>query len=92
MEIKKFFPGFKSRVYEGGTDEKKSIIKNLESYDIIIASYEKVRSDIGALKDLHFFYVVLDEGHIIKNPKAKITMAVKDLNCDKKLVLTGTPL
>jgi TATA-binding protein-associated factor len=36
--------------------------------------------------------VILDEAHIIKNSKAKITQAVKSLQCEKKIVLTGTPL
>jgi TATA-binding protein-associated factor len=36
--------------------------------------------------------VVLDEAHIIKNAKAKTTQAVKALRCEKKIVLTGTPL
>lgn len=41
---------------------------------------------------MQLFYVVLDEAHIIKNSKAKRTQAVKSLNCEKKLILTGTPL
>jgi TATA-binding protein-associated factor len=36
--------------------------------------------------------VILDEAHLIKNAKAKTTKAVKTLKCEKKLVLTGTPL
>ena len=36
--------------------------------------------------------MILDEAHIIKNSKAKITQAVKSLQCEKKIVLTGTPL
>lgn len=35
---------------------------------------------------------MLDEAHIIKNAKAKRTQAVKSLNCEKKIILTGTPL
>ena len=41
---------------------------------------------------LKYFYLVLDEAHIIKNGKAKTTQAVKSLQCEKKIVLTGTPL
>jgi len=51
-----------------------------------------VRSDIQAFKKIPFFYTVLDEAHIIKNPKSKVSQAVKDLNCEKKIILTGTPL
>jgi len=41
---------------------------------------------------LNFFYIVLDEGHIIKNAKALITKSVKRMKAEKKIVLTGTPL
>jgi TATA-binding protein-associated factor len=57
-----------------------------------VVSYEKVRSELKAFLGLKIFYLVLDEAHIIKNTKAKTTQAVKQLSCDKKIVLTGTPL
>jgi len=36
--------------------------------------------------------MVLDEGHLIKNPKAKISQAVKKLVSNHRLILTGTPI
>lgn len=51
-----------------------------------------MRSELSAFAELSLFYLVLDEAHIIKNTKAKTTQAVKKLNCDRKIVLTGTPL
>jgi len=35
---------------------------------------------------------VLDEAHKIKNSKTVVTLAVKQLNCQRKLALSGTPL
>ena len=35
---------------------------------------------------------MLDEGHRIKAAKTKLTLAVKSLRAERKLVLTGTPL
>jgi TATA-binding protein-associated factor len=35
---------------------------------------------------------VLDEGHLIKNPKAKITQAVKKIVSNHRLILSGTPI
>ncbi|TNV71420.1 hypothetical protein FGO68_gene7089 [Halteria grandinella] len=94
MEIGRYFEGVRVAVYEGSTGERKDIIEQAKQgkVDVIIASYDKVRNDIELFLQLRFFYVALDEGHIIKNPKAKTTKAVKQLLCDKKLVLTGTPL
>lgn len=51
-----------------------------------------MRSELSAFSDLNFFYLVLDEGHMIKNGKAKVTQAIKKLKCDRKIILTGTPL
>ncbi|SCV71870.1 BQ2448_4564 [Microbotryum intermedium] len=36
--------------------------------------------------------VVLDEGHVIKNPKAKMTIACTTLIAERRWVLTGTPI
>lgn len=46
MEVKKFFPQFTSVVYEGSSSDKTKIIKEIGKYNILIASYEKVRGDI----------------------------------------------
>ncbi|CAH1428547.1 unnamed protein product [Lactuca virosa] len=37
-------------------------------------------------------YCVLDEGHIIKNAKSKITCVVKQLKAQHRLILIGTPI
>lgn len=34
-------------------------------------------------------YVILDEGHVIKNPATKMSKAAHSLNCSHKLLLTG---
>ena len=42
-------------------------------FDIVISSYEKVRGELKGFEQVNWFYVVLDEAHIIKSAKAKIT-------------------
>jgi TATA-binding protein-associated factor len=59
---------------------------------MIVISYEALRSDISFFSKFDFNFVVLDEAHIIKNPKAKITQAVKSLRAQIRIALTGTPL
>ena len=36
--------------------------------------------------------VVCDEGHIIKNSKSAISMAVSKITTQRRIVLTGTPI
>lgn len=44
----------------------------MKDYSLIVASYEIVRNDIDFLRTITWNYCVLDEGHIIKNPKSKV--------------------
>nr|XP_025700180.1 helicase SWR1 isoform X1 [Arachis hypogaea] len=37
-------------------------------------------------------YCILDEGHIIKNAKSKVTLAIKQLKAQHHLILSGTPI
>lgn len=91
-EVSKFFDGVRAVVFEGTAQEKSQILSNLKTTDIIIISYEKLRNEIKSFENTEFFYLIVDEAHIIKNSKAKITQAVKSIKADKKLALTGTPL
>ncbi|WVO17696.1 hypothetical protein L204_105394 [Cryptococcus depauperatus] len=91
-EILKFTPHLRSLQYLGTAFERASLRRNLYSYDVVISSYESVRSDIAELSKLNFLYCVLDEGHIIKNTKTKLAVAVKQLKAQHRLLLSGTPI
>lgn len=58
--------------------------------DVVITTYDTVVSDIVWFRRVFVWkYVVLDEGHHIKNPEAKRTKMLNQLKTDFKLVLTG---
>lgn len=65
---------------------------SLMNYDVIILSYDIIRNDIEELQTLNWNYCILDEGHIIKNGKTKITKAIKSLKSNHRLILSGTPI
>ena len=67
-------------------------LANAGQLDFIITSYERARNDFNVLSQFNYFYIVLDEGHRIKNAKSKTTQSTKAFYADRKLVLTGTPL
>lgn len=89
-EINKFFTGIKAAVLEG--QDRAYLLEQAAEYDVFIINYEKVKGSLQQLQAVNFFYVVLDEAHKIKNSKSVITQAVKQLNCQRKLALSGTPL
>lgn len=55
-------------------------------------SYATLRSDVDFLKGVQWEYCILDEGHLLKNPKTKSAQAARALKAKHKLILTGTPV
>ena len=41
---------------------------------------------------MNFTFMILDEGHLIRNHKTKTACAVKCINARHKFILTGTPI
>ena len=71
---------FKSRVKKPGMN-------------VVIVQYEMVMSkpDLGMLKQIKWSYMVVDEGHRLKNKDSKLfTVLTKEYESRRKLILTGT--
>jgi len=64
----------------------------LSSADVVLANYEAVSDYQLSFGAVPFAAVVLDEAQKIKSPKACMTHAVKALNTDFMLAMTGTPV
>lgn len=64
----------------------------LSSADVVLANYEAVSDYQLSFGAVPFAAVVLDEAQKIKSPKARMTHAVKALNTDFMLAMTGTPV
>jgi len=61
-------------------------------FNVMITTYEVLIGDIEELSTLPWLQVVVDEGHRIKNKSSKILEALQLLNCNRRLLLTGTPI
>ncbi|OTA60029.1 hypothetical protein K449DRAFT_397105 [Hypoxylon sp. EC38] len=92
QELKTFAPFLSVTAFVGPPAERRAKAAQFASTDIVITSYEVCRNDTEYLEKQNWNYIVLDEGHLIKNPKAKITLAVKKLASNHRLILTGTPI
>ncbi|CAB4312558.1 unnamed protein product [Prunus armeniaca] len=78
--------------YVGSAQERFFLREHFEKHNVIVTSYDVVRKDIDHLGKLLWNYCILDEGHIIKNAKSKITISVKQLKAQHRLILSGTPI
>ncbi|MFB3892507.1 MAG: DEAD/DEAH box helicase [Phycisphaerae bacterium] len=88
-EIEKF-TGRKAVVVEGLTFSRAGLYAAESFYKIV--NYDVVHRDLATIQGLRPDLVILDEAQRIKNWKTRAAKAVKQLQSDHALVLTGTPL
>ena len=92
-EAAKFCPGTLHCVeYVGSSAARAKLLPSLAKYELVVASYDTLRADVESLCTLRWDYVVLDEGHVIRNAKTKLSVAAKRLPSSRRLILSGTPL
>jgi SNF2 family DNA or RNA helicase len=92
-EVKKFGPELKTLIYHGDKRPKgAALLKATEKLDLIITSYTLVQRDLKDLKRVEWRGMVLDEAQNIKNPVAKQSLAVREVESEFRMALTGTPV
>lgn len=89
-ETHKFFPGFKT-LDLSHTKRAKERWRAKNSH-LVVYSLGTARMDLDWILTQNWSGVILDEAHLLKNPKSQIYRALRSLQCPWKLALTGTPL
>ncbi|WP_435235960.1 SNF2-related protein [Psychromonas sp. PT13] len=90
QEAQKFTPTLNVLVLHG--TERHQYFSSLNDYDLLITTYPLVSRDFEHLNEFKFSDLILDEAQTIKNPLAKMTKSIKQLNAGQRLCLTGTPM
>lgn len=79
--------------HDGNSKKRKSSWRlGINTANIIVTSYSVLRQDIDILSSVMWTYCILDEGHLLKNPKTATAKAAKQIRSMHKLILTGTPI
>ena len=92
-EVKKFGPSLKVLQHHGDNRARgKSLTKAVQDKDLVITSYALIHRDLQDLQTIAWQGVVLDEAQNIKNSEAKQSQAVRQLNAQFRIALTGTPV
>ena len=89
-ELEKVYPQIPISEYIGTNRNKKTFISTRPT--IHITTYDTLANDIDEIKPTPFFFVVLDEGNMIKNPYTQRSRSARMLCSAHKLVLSGTPI
>ena len=92
-EVNRFGPQLTTLIYHGDKRPKgATFVKKAREINLIITSYTLVYRDLKELKRVDWQGVVLDEAQNIKNSDAKQSKAVRELESDFRIALTGTPV
>eukprot|EP01117_Protostelium_nocturnum_P010342 TRINITY_DN3719_c0_g1_i1.p1 TRINITY_DN3719_c0_g1~~TRINITY_DN3719_c0_g1_i1.p1 ORF type:complete len:775 (+),score=358.94 TRINITY_DN3719_c0_g1_i1:113-2437(+) len=98
-EINRFTPSISCLMYHGPKEVREQLRnahfrsgkgKSLPS--IIVTSYQITMIDRKFLSKIQWKYIVVDEGHRLKNLNCKLVQELKSYHSANRLLLTGTPL
>lgn len=87
--LKRFLPDMRTIVFYG-------LGRTLESFqeqaDLLLTSYGTLRSERSALSAISFSIAIFDEVQIAKNPHSQTHKALRRIDADVRIALTGTPI
>jgi len=88
-ETQRFAPTLRGLIHHGLQRDKNPA--TLKAHDLVITSYALLNRDRELLTGIDWHLTVLDEAQAIKNPKAKVSEAARELRAKHRLCLSGTP-
>ncbi|KAF9884131.1 hypothetical protein FE257_002252 [Aspergillus nanangensis] len=99
-EFARWTPDIKTVLYHGSKDERAAIrskmmnMKDQRSMDfpVVCTSYEICMNDRKFLAQYQWRYIIVDEGHRLKNMNCRLIKELLTYNSANRLLITGTPL
>ncbi len=92
-EAARFTPGLPVLVHHGaGRKRGAAFEKEAGRHAIVVSSYGLLQRDVKFFREVAWSGVVLDEAQNIKNPETRQARAVRLLEADYRIALTGTPV
>ncbi|XP_053099002.1 DNA repair and recombination protein RAD54B isoform X3 [Hemicordylus capensis] len=91
-EFQKWLGSERIKVFLVDQDHKVEEFVNSPLYSVLIISYEMLLRSLDQIQKTEFNLVICDEGHRLKNTSIKTTSALASLSCERRILLTGTPV
>ncbi|DBA74270.1 hypothetical protein WJX77_010300 [Trebouxia sp. C0004] len=99
QEFHHWAPSLKLVSYKGSADARaalftQQIVGHKASFNVLLTSYDFMmgKNDRPRLAKLAWEYIIIDEGHRLKNAGCKLNAEIKMYNAGSRLLLTGTPV
>lgn len=97
-EFERFAPDIPVLKYyhQGGIKERTKLLKKFfkatKGTGVVVTSYEIIIRDADEIMSKQWKFLIVDEGHRLKNINCKLIQELKRINTRNRLLLTGTPL
>lgn len=96
QEFTTWAPSIIAVVYDGRLEERKAMREEYGGegkFNVLITHYDLIIRDKAFLKKFHWHYMVVDEGHRLKNHDCVLARTlVTGYRIRRRLLLTGTPI
>ena len=95
LEFERWAPSVKKIVYKGSQQQRKALSYGIRAGDftVLLTTYEYVIRDRNMLAKFRWAYMIIDEGHRLKNTQSKLFQTLTQYyRTRNRLILTGTPL
>jgi superfamily II DNA or RNA helicase len=89
-ELRKFAPHLRVLVLTGADRHRRRI--DIPEHHVVITSYPLLLRDRAAFVGTRFHMMVADEAQALKNPRSQVHQAVRSVDADHRVLLTGTPV
>ncbi len=89
-ETQRFAPSLRPKLYRDS--DREELVKSAAAGDLIIVSYQLVQRDAKRFASRPWHTLVLDEAQFIKNAQTKTSQAIRRIEADWRIGLSGTPL
>ncbi|KAK1173243.1 DNA repair and recombination protein RAD54B isoform X1 [Acipenser oxyrinchus oxyrinchus] len=91
-EFQKWLGTERIQVFAVDQDHKVEDFINSPLCSVLIISYEMLLRSLEQIQKVEFNLIICDEGHRLKNSNIKTSSALTSLSCDRRVILTGTPV
>lgn len=94
-EFDKWAPSVAKVSYKGSPAARRAFVPQLRSgkFNVLLTTYEYIIKDKHILAKIRWKYMIVDEGHRMKNHHCKLTQVLNThYVAPRRLLLTGTPL
>ncbi|XP_075271963.1 DNA repair and recombination protein RAD54B isoform X3 [Opisthocomus hoazin] len=91
-EFQKWLGSERIKVFTVDQDHKVEEFIGSPLYSVLIISYEMLLRSLDQIQAIEFNLLICDEGHRLKNSSIKTTTALTSLSCERRIILTGTPI